>query len=230
VVWLWLFTTFIKEISKAINKTILTVSTLSWQDRHHWWRWNRTHLCHTVLCEHYQLGRTNLDGSSHSFSQSYLPQSTRNPARKWSCSLSKTQLNHNSGSYWIGYTTVSPAATSLTLSLACFAQRNSLAVTCHSGCHCHWCTSIKVIHSHYQLEWRISMLVGTVYHSISLFLYPLHSGKFSRLLRTGWHRFLCHLEPLRQCRFSYPQTVGSTHPHHPRDSKSHRNLVDLLLI
>jgi len=46
-------------------------------------------------------------------------------------SLNKTQLN--SGSYWIGHTTVSPAATSVTLSLACFAQRNSLAVSLLSG-------------------------------------------------------------------------------------------------
>ena len=46
-------------------------------------------------------------------------------------SLSKTQLN--SGSYWIGHTTVSPAATSLILSLAGFTQRNSLAVSLLSG-------------------------------------------------------------------------------------------------
>ena len=46
-------------------------------------------------------------------------------------SLSKTQLN--SESYWIGRTTDSPAATSLTLSLTCFAHRNSLAVSLLSG-------------------------------------------------------------------------------------------------
>ena len=81
--------------------------------------------------------RMNLDVSSHSFSHSFAlftaldRQETRQENTN-RVSLSKTQLN--SGSYWISHTTVvSPAATSLTLSLACFAQRNSLAVNLLSG-------------------------------------------------------------------------------------------------
>jgi len=74
----------------------------------------------------------NLDGSSHSFSHCFAlftfldQQETRQDNNH--VSLSKTQLNS-----WIGHTTVSPAATSLTLSLACFTQRNSLAVSLLSG-------------------------------------------------------------------------------------------------
>ena len=79
--------------------------------------------------------RTNLDGRIHSFSHSFAlftffdQQETQQENNR--VSLSKTRLN--SGSYWIGHTTVRPAATSLTLSLACFAQRNSLAVSLLSG-------------------------------------------------------------------------------------------------
>jgi len=77
----------------------------------------------------------NLDGSSHSFSHSFAlftflnQQETRQENNH--VSLSKTQLN--SGSYWIGHTTVSPAATSLTLSLAHFACKLTFWLTrrCH---------------------------------------------------------------------------------------------------
>jgi len=76
--------------------------------------------------------RTNLDGSfSHSFTLFTFLDRQENWQENNRVSLSKTQLN--SGSYWIGHTAVSPAATSLTLSLACFAQRNSLAVSLLSG-------------------------------------------------------------------------------------------------
>ena len=80
--------------------------------------------------------RTNLDGSSHSFSHYFalftvLDRQETGQENTNRVSLSKTQLN--SGSYWIRHITVSPAATSLTLSLACFTQRNSLAVSLLSG-------------------------------------------------------------------------------------------------
>ena len=148
--------------------------------------------------------RMNLDGSSHFFHSCFFDRQENSHVSSKTREHNIPRIGHLSAKY-------SPQlATSLTLSLACFAQRNKLAVSLLSGWFVIATDTVLLTLSTRKLNLDASR------HRLSLFCIPylLCSGRFSK---PHSEQFLRHLEPVRWCGLSYPQFIteackGSAHP------------------